>query len=631
MVVGVPVLFYRGANDPFNVPKLSWLIMCVTLGLGLVVIENLQGRSLLGFKEMWVPAALMLGPLVLAWAAGPYREWSLFGFYGRFQGLIPYILVVLAGILISDGFTGRAYQLSWALVIAGAVAGGYSLLQVIGLDPFDWNTSQTSTVGNTNFAGGFLAMVTPVTLALWFADMGRRSTIWKLGVLILGGLLVSQSQGGYAAAIAGAAVLLGFIYERRFTWARLLGITIAGAVAAVTLGVVGYAMLNPDSDSVPATVVQRALWWRGAIDMAMDSPILGRGPSAYAVEGIQHRPPEDSIERNIDTSDDTHSVPLALLTGAGVVGLAGFIGVGIWCLRRFRSSERTILTLGFASAIVAYYVQSLVSIDELTLRFSFWVLVGGFVASTLPVEAVATSLANKPGAKKKVVKRSRRQPLKKPVAVTLVTIVSLTGVVWAIGFLLQDVKVRDALALYASDESQEAHDKMESARSFREDYHYAHLDAFGLAEDALTDTGLIRDLAAESLRTYDFTEGFPSFTTLFDKARNLQSFSERVPAFRDEATAAFIDVVQLDPLNTWVLQNAAEAWTANEAYEELIVRVQPKMDEFGTYGEVFWTYLAHAYAQTGQMDLARGALDEVDPVLDGSPLVEATKVLLEQS
>lgn len=172
-VAGVPLSSCGLRMTPFNVPKLALLIAGVGVVASVRVIELIQGATWTALTRLVVPAIAMAAPLLIAWTFSPYPYWSVFGHYGRFQGLIPYLVVIGLGILVADAFGEDLGHLAWALTIAGGVAGPYAVLQFVGIDPFGWAqqfggaTTRTSTLGNPNFTGGFLAVVLPVAVGLW--------------------------------------------------------------------------------------------------------------------------------------------------------------------------------------------------------------------------------------------------------------------------------------------------------------------------------------------------------------------------------------------------------------------------------------------------------------------------------
>ncbi|MEA2498700.1 MAG: hypothetical protein QOH26_1105, partial [Actinomycetota bacterium] len=380
LVVGVPLLFMRNLLDAINVPKLGLLLMIVPLVAAIRVIELLQGADRSGLKRVALPAAAIAVPLTISWIFSPYKAWALFGNYSRFGGLISYLVVVAFGVLLADAFAGRALTLARALVGAGTIAAAYALLQFVGLDPFEWvlrgeiaNRLTVSSFGNTNFAGGVFGIMVPLAVGLAAVERERRTLAIGAAAVIFLGLLVTVSQGGLAAAAAGGAVTGGFILLPRWPKARLVGALVASVVALATVGAVLFTIVGPKPGPLPLTVESRGEWWVIAAKMTADSPLVGRGPDVYALEGTLHRSREEAAGvGGFDFTDQPHNVALWFFACAGALGGAGFLVAVGWGLKRgLELGDDQVLAGAFFGAVAAYFVQYLVSIDTVALRTVF--------------------------------------------------------------------------------------------------------------------------------------------------------------------------------------------------------------------------------------------------------------------
>ena len=626
VVAGLPLTFLRFTNDPFNVPKLALLATGVSVVVAIRLIELVQGASWGGLTRLLAPASAIILPLLLAWTFTPYRYWSLFGHYGRFQGLIPYLLAVGLGILVADAFAEDLRHLAWALTIAGGVAGAYAILQFVGMDPFTWaqqfggETTRTSTLGNPNFTGGFLAIVLPIALGLWRAPDPSSRRALHASILIGGGLFLSFSQGGYAAALAAGLVVAGFLLSERFKVARTLSLVAVAGLAALILGAVGYAMMNPGSEIVPATTAQRALWWRGAVSMVADYPLLGRGPNAYAVEGNRYRPAQDAAVHGLDYSDDTHSVPLAFATSAGLLGLLGYVVLVGWSASKAvaASSERT-LQVGFVAAAAAYFVQSLVSIDEIALRTTFWGVLGGIAASFF-VPAATKPRAKRASAKTQMKRTTSKtavqeRPMRLPL-VGVVALLGLLGIWWSTAFVLNDARVRWAITSFRAGEPERGQEDFDRALAFRADYHYRHLNGFFAGERALSEGRDGSDWLAKARDSYRFLDRTPLVPPLRDYARLLHAYSEFDPSLGTDAADRYLGLIGLDPYNVSILREAIPVLAEDGRFEAVVAALDGRIDVVGSRAPSLWGYLAWALAELGEESEAQEALDialQADP------------------
>ncbi|MDQ4026139.1 MAG: hypothetical protein M3217_11735, partial [Actinomycetota bacterium] len=175
LVFGVPMFFLWDVTyDAFLLPKVALLAVGVGAAAGLRVAESLLGRRGRGLGAAVVPAAFVAVPVVVAWLASGYRRWALLGEEARLEGLVPILLVVAAGVLLADAFRGDFGAPARAFVASAAAVATYELLQSVGLDPLDVPIAEyaPSTIGQSNFVGGFLAIALPVALATWTAAAG---------------------------------------------------------------------------------------------------------------------------------------------------------------------------------------------------------------------------------------------------------------------------------------------------------------------------------------------------------------------------------------------------------------------------------------------------------------------------
>jgi O-antigen ligase len=564
LVFGVPLFFLRNVNDPINIPKLALLAAGLALAAGLRIAGILSGTPWTGLKRLWLPAAAILLPLVVAWVFSEYPGWSLMGQYPRYLGLIPYALTILLGVLVADAFGRDTRPVAWALSAAGALAGAYALIQVADLDPLGWAArgvevrAATSTLGNTNFTGGFLALVIPIVLSLWFMEPERRVAVGTCAVLILAGLAASRSQGGYAAAVTGLLLTGAFLLTGPKRVLLLLG---AGIAAAGVAAVVVVGMVRPES--VPGTIELRGRWWQAAAEATMESPLVGRGPSAFALEHSQHRTVQDVAATGSVVEADPHSVPLSFAAGAGVLGLAGFAFALFWLLRAgYRAASASLAAAGFLGGVGAYVAQALVSIDTVALRSSFWAIGGALAAAAAP-EAIATTKAKNLG---KGTRRSRAPAPASSAAlfgVPLVVIAGLLGAGWGVRLVIADTRYQDAIARGGGNYGTVRSD-YERALASRNEVAYRAGYASFLADVALQVSEQGGEAEANSLiheasEAFSFTMGLPDVRWATAHARTRRDWAVTHPDVSPDVIELYHRALALDPANYLLYEEAAEA------------------------------------------------------------------------
>lgn len=615
-IAGVPLIFLRFTNDPFNVPKVALLTMVVGVGGALLAIEMLQGYRPDGGRAIARPAIVFLTPLLLATLLSPYRGWAMFGEYQRFQGLIPYALAVGFGVLVATTFAGRAGDIAFWFAVAGGVAGGYAVAQYFGIDLFDWakgfggEAKVTSTLGNTNFIAGFLAMTLPVSASLWLED---RTDYFSMlfSVLILGGLVVSFSQGGWAAALGAGAVYLGFELRGRIPLARWLGVGAATLIAIVAAGAVIWGIVSPGSAPIAETVQLRSWWWEGAWDAGLDHPVLGHGPNSFAVDWWGNRPVEEASIQGFDTTNDPHSVYLSLFVGAGVIGVAGLLyAIGWAVVLAWNRSDRG--SAAFLAAVVAYAIQGVAGVDEIALRVGLWTCFGGLVAAGL-------SAPTRPRKAKK--EQASPMAVRSPVAVIASGVVALVVVVYGFVFIAADGAVEAGTDAFAGSDAQGLEESFSAALGMRGDFTYRRLYGFyaGSFASAAVDPALGEEFLQESRDAFSYLEGFPDVPGLRDRGRVLVENSESQPSLLEDAADSYAEAMAIDRYNLDLIPEGAAVLLKVERYEDLIRLLPRVMDALGRNRPTLWPMLGLAYEETGDLERAEAALERAETLAASDP------------
>lgn len=633
LVAGIPLLFLRVTYDPINVPKLSLLVIGVGAALGLRIAEWGQGMSAEGIKRLAVPATAMATPLIVAWVLSPYRGWSLFGNYPRFTGLLPYLVAILLGVLLADAFAGRAEQIGWALLAAGGVAGAYAALQFAGVDPFSWSVKGAevkvvaSTLGNSNFAGSFFAIVLPIGLALLVLEPDRRRFSIPLLALTAIGWLAASSQIAWAAGLAGLAIVGGSLLAGRNRAAPLAGVAVAGSAALAVVGAIAFSGFL--SDIVPVTLERRSEWWQASMSMSADAPILGNGPGSFALEHTRYRTVEDAAQVTFDIIDDPHSIFFSFLTGAGAFGVIGLLAAAAWIFREGWRSRETLLAAAFFGATVAYFVQALAGVDTVALRSMFWCVTAGLVTASLPLpDRSPRSPRGRARSKRKVVEKQPATAL--PLAL-LGTAIAFLGAWWGVSSTINDARFLSGQNAIDGGRFEEGRSATEQAIAFRGEPIYRRELGRDLGRISLALAEGEQAEAAETFREdaveeFDYTEELPHSNSIVDLARILRDWNEYDESVAARALDSYTRAVRLDPVNPALLGEAGEFARTIRAYEDIENMLQPTAEEVDT--PLVWGLLGLAEAHLGSATEAEAAIERalaLDPSEENA--IQAQEVL----
>lgn len=609
----LPIAYARGLLLEFvNMPKLTMLFVVVCFATSLRVAAAALGTPSTGLRLLLLPASVMSLAFLVSWLASDHRSWSLLGLYGRYAGLLPYLAVILFAVLLADAFAGRPEPVLYSLVAGGAGVGLYALVQMLFLGALIATNSPTayvtSTLGHSNFAGGYLATILPLSLGMWI--QGGRVSRWGVAstVLITSGLLFTVSQGGWIAGIGGSALLAGLAAGDRHRWAPRLGALMGAGAAGVAVAAIAVPMAIPHAYAkLPAylsTAVSRGFLWESAFAAAAAKPLLGHGPNAYAIEGPLHRSVESALFTNFVKGDEPHSIPLAMLANLGLVGLTSFAFLFVWALMKWRSDRpSSVLRTATLAAIGAYGIQALVSIDEPALRFAFWVL----LASTACFAVKAPSQS------------TRRSSLRfaAPLAWIAIGIGVFGAGLATVGLPLADYKANRGTQLFTTGAVVQGRTQFLQALALRDDNEYRRRYGGALGIAALEGHGG-QALVDEMKEQFSYLDSFPDAQALafYGELLNLWS-SERAEA-NEEALQVYERATELDPYNPLLavdvsdalLQEGrpAEAEEHLERFERLLTEQYPEYAPL--YSDV-WSSLAMARATLGRDDEARAALARV--------------------
>jgi O-antigen ligase/Flp pilus assembly protein TadD len=380
--------------------KLTALMLCALALVSTAVYRAVRHRVVLlpTGPAAWAAAALLIG-LLVSTAVAPLTSVAILGAYGRNSGLLAYgsaLVLFLAALRV----LGRPHTrvLVGGVLFAGMFTATYGLLQKAGIDAVPWNNPFNpiiAALGNPNFASGYLGIAASVTAggALWRG--------WALPWRVAGGITsalcllaagLSSSVQGPIAAAAGLFVV-AMVWGLEQTGGRRKGIVsglFALAAAGVALLVVG-AVTKAGPLGVIFTDIgsrSRELYWRAALDMFTDRPLLGVGLDQYGSFWRSSRSPEAvELLGGPHFTDAAHSVPLQVLAQGGLllgVAYLGFLGVVLFFLvrglLRLTGPDRMLLA-AVGAGWAAYQVQSFVSIDQVPLIVLHFTLAGAVLAA----------------------------------------------------------------------------------------------------------------------------------------------------------------------------------------------------------------------------------------------------------
>jgi putative inorganic carbon (HCO3(-)) transporter len=227
--------------------------------------------------------------------------------------------------------------------------------------------------GNPNDLATGLAILVPLSVALALTRRGMaRVLFYACTCLLLAGIIVTFSRGGFLGLVAMGAVLLWKVGRRNRALTTLAFIVMVGVFMMMMPG--GYAsrlttILNIEEDPTGSAQARRELLDRG-VSLAIAHPVIGLGMGNFHIYSIQEQV--------------AHNSYLEISAELGVAGLIAYLILIFAPIRSLRRIERETaddhspragsgeggqhndyyMSVAFQAAFVAYLVCSFFSSIE---------------------------------------------------------------------------------------------------------------------------------------------------------------------------------------------------------------------------------------------------------------------------
>ncbi len=412
----LPLTFWPLSFQTFVAPKLLVLRGLTVLALvswGLASL--LRGRLRLYRNPLFLPLSAYLAVSLLAtlFSVAPRNSW--FGQSYRGDGLVTLATYATLYFLAVQLLRTRLHlrrAIAWTL--AGAVPVAImGILQSYNWDPSFSNspwlgTRASSTLGNPDFLGAYLALAWPLPV-VWLLSGGPRWQRFLAAVvlaLLTSALALSHTRGAWIGSAAGALVLLFFLRSRLKAltpWVALAVLLGTLLVAPVDLGwrsplqglvpssgpppaphqdqTLAKALASLAAPTTDRSALARLLLWQAALPLIEDSPLLGSGPNSYVAVATRYVSPAwVTLAGNEGLfPDKPHNQLLEVAVSSGLPGLAAYLWLLValarlawsWLRRRLHHPAYPLMA-ALTSAWVGYLVQDIFLFDVLDAGALFW-------------------------------------------------------------------------------------------------------------------------------------------------------------------------------------------------------------------------------------------------------------------
>ena len=401
LAASITAVISPNLTDPVILPKFL-VLLSITVPLFIYTFKadklkrfdfgDLASWEFLKKNTILVFVSLFLFIHGLSALVSPSPTTAFFGLSGRRNGFLTYLAFFLL-FLMARRFANKESLNSFffALSCVGGFEAIYMLIQKIGLDPAPWSfvypNTMIGTLGNPDFASAFVALSTPATGYLMYANLkDKRKAAIFLGVFLIqiASLLVSKVyQGPMALTIAGlitCALLVWFTKTSLpYRLVVLSSVVLSGIVA--TLGVLGQ---GPMSSIFAKQSFQLRIhaYWETATEMGLRHLLFGVGPDQFADQFHRFYSLENRRVFGPMVTDNAHNYFIQFFAEIGVIGALFFLLLSLTTFFRalkdfsHASTNELAIKLALIATLTVYFAQALVSIEHIAINIWFWILLG---------------------------------------------------------------------------------------------------------------------------------------------------------------------------------------------------------------------------------------------------------------
>ncbi len=227
----VKFFFHAGVTfDFFSYYKMICLIAAAVMGLVFFLIYKSQSKQKILKTYFYIPMCAYCILVILSTLFSNYKEISLMGFMGRYEGL-PVLLSYLAMCFLAINMARGEQQIKtffYALLLSAGLMGAIGILQLCNVDILQSVFLKKSavaalykiknmyppgtlylTLGHNNYVGSYMAMLFPISLVLLISMHNKyaKPGALALSCLLFVNLMGCRSRAGIMGSIVALAVI----------------------------------------------------------------------------------------------------------------------------------------------------------------------------------------------------------------------------------------------------------------------------------------------------------------------------------------------------------------------------------------------------------------------------------------
>jgi len=294
--------------------------------------------------------------------------------------------MIAAMYLSSNGFPKNFIKI---ILATSSIAVCYGFLQVLKLDPVSWSSpppAAFSTFGNQNFLSAFIGISLVASLGYLFTSKPTKIRKGLFLILILSSLLMmyfTKSSQGYLIFAFGVVVVHMIWTKKSKKYSKYNKFYVTIFFIGIVIVVLDVLQKVPwNSFLYEPSISARGDYWRAAWRTSLDHPIFGVGPDGFFDFYRLNRDFTAVLNRGFEIrADSTHNIFLEFLVSGGVplflIFSAIIYSVGKSSLDYIRKSQVfDPIHSGIFAAWLAFLIQALISVSQISLVLVGWILSG---------------------------------------------------------------------------------------------------------------------------------------------------------------------------------------------------------------------------------------------------------------
>jgi putative inorganic carbon (HCO3(-)) transporter len=392
-VVLIPLVFYTGLNDVFDLPKMALAYLLVIWFWTIWIINRLRNGTIkFRTTPLDVPILIFLALLGVATIFSVDRNLSLWGKYiGYYFGFIPILTfagLYWASVQVMDEELGK--RMTMLLIVTGFSVATYGILQYYGVEPVNnmpdfSGRPPVSSLGNPLYFACYILMV--FFLALMNILYTKKRTLGYYFQIVLifvsiVSIVLSLSRSAWVAFFAGALFYIMKVGKQGQV--RKLKRAVIPAFVFITFILVLWSPGREKFISIfskrDSSNIARLEGWKAGLKTFLERPVIGTGPSTFRYGFEKHK----SIEYMKATGTgvvqaDAHNDIIQFLATTGLTGFFAYLY--LWYvlftrgIKKIGKDDNPIETGCFLS-LLALFVQNQFNFSTVTTSVTAAFLAG---------------------------------------------------------------------------------------------------------------------------------------------------------------------------------------------------------------------------------------------------------------